>query len=219
MYKVIDVNTWYRKSQYEWFKTFSNPCYGIDLRLDVTDVVKYSKETNTKFFINFIYILTKTLNSVDSMRLRIVNNEVRLYDIINPTYCVSKLSGGFANGKIIMDNDYKNFYDKVKDNMDDIKNDRNIRESYNEEKGLYDDYYFTCLPWLDYNSMSHPIPDNNKESQSCPRVCFGKYVEHNGIYDMAFNLVVSHVLVDGEELSKTLVLLQENLHKIGEFYK
>ncbi|MBR1919706.1 MAG: chloramphenicol acetyltransferase, partial [Spirochaetales bacterium] len=32
-------------------------------RIDVTDLVRYSKMTETKFYINFLYILSKVLNS------------------------------------------------------------------------------------------------------------------------------------------------------------
>ena len=53
MYKVLDIKKWKRYKQYKWFSSFVNPCYGIDATIDVTDVVKYSKTTNTSFFINF----------------------------------------------------------------------------------------------------------------------------------------------------------------------
>ena len=53
MYKIIDTEKWNRKTQYEWFNSFSNPCYGIDIELDVTRIVQYSKASHTSFFINF----------------------------------------------------------------------------------------------------------------------------------------------------------------------
>ena len=85
-YKIIDIDTWNRKSQYLWFNSFMNPTYGIDVKMDVTNLVNYSKKTKTSFFINFLYCLTVALNEVEEFRLRYVNGEVRLYDYINPTY-------------------------------------------------------------------------------------------------------------------------------------
>ena len=41
MYKIIDVKNWKRSKQYNWFSSFSNPCYGIDATIDVTEVVKF----------------------------------------------------------------------------------------------------------------------------------------------------------------------------------
>lgn len=47
MYKVINVENWAKRKNFEWFNTFSNPCYAIDTEIDVTKVVKFSKETKT----------------------------------------------------------------------------------------------------------------------------------------------------------------------------
>lgn len=59
MYKVIDIEKWNRKKQYLWFSTFSNPDYGFNV--DVTNIVNYSKETKTSFFINFLFIVMKCI--------------------------------------------------------------------------------------------------------------------------------------------------------------
>ena len=49
MYKVIDLKTWNKRKQFEWFNTFSNPCYGFNTDIDVTEVVNFSKKTKTYF--------------------------------------------------------------------------------------------------------------------------------------------------------------------------
>ncbi|MDE7095332.1 MAG: hypothetical protein K2O23_02485, partial [Anaeroplasmataceae bacterium] len=54
MYKIIDIKTWNRKKQFEWFNSFANPCYGITIDLDVTEIVTFSKKSKTSFFINFL---------------------------------------------------------------------------------------------------------------------------------------------------------------------
>ena len=43
------------QGQYRWFKTFDNPCYGFDVKMDVSEVVKCSKEKN--LFLLMCYIL------------------------------------------------------------------------------------------------------------------------------------------------------------------
>ena len=56
MVEKIDVEKMDRRKTYEWFKTFKNPTYGVNVNLDVTKLVKYTKETNSSFFINFLFI-------------------------------------------------------------------------------------------------------------------------------------------------------------------
>lgn len=68
----IDVLNLDRKKIYEWFNSFSNPSYGINTRIDVSNVVNYSKDNNLSFFIVFLYLITKSMNEVKEMRMRFV---------------------------------------------------------------------------------------------------------------------------------------------------
>ena len=113
MYKVINLNEFKKRKQYTWFKTFANPCYGFDVKMDVTKVIEYSKKTKTSFFANVLYLITIGLSSVEEMRLREVNGEIRLYDKINPTFTVMTKSGVYENAGFKMIDDYKGFYNKT----------------------------------------------------------------------------------------------------------
>ena len=42
--KEFDVENWYRKSQYEFFKTYEEPFFNITSNLDVTNLYNYCKE-------------------------------------------------------------------------------------------------------------------------------------------------------------------------------
>ena len=45
MYKILKQEDLKNQSQYRWFKTFTNPCYGFDVKMDVSKVVEFSKKT------------------------------------------------------------------------------------------------------------------------------------------------------------------------------
>ena len=62
----------------------------MTVRIDVTDFVQHSKDTETKFYINFLYILSKVLNSRDDYRMGYLwqTDELICYDVINPTQYV-----------------------------------------------------------------------------------------------------------------------------------
>lgn len=218
MYKVINLENFKKRKQYNWFRTFSNPCYGINVKMDITEVVKYTKETKTSFFINILYLITIGLNSVEEMRLREVNGEIRLYDTINPTFTVMTKSGVYENTGFEMIDDYKTFYATAKQVVDHIKNQDFIKETFNDSL-LYNDYYMTCLPWLSIDGMTHPLCDNNYESLSCPRVCWDKYVEVDNKYLMTLNITVNHCFVDGYPLSLAFKNIQENFNNCRNLFK
>lgn len=216
--KKIDINNWPRKQVFEYFKTFSNPCYGFDVEMDIDDVYKYSKETKTSFFINFLFLLTLGLNSVEEMRTRLVNDEVIVYDTINPTYTIETIEGYFENGGNKMIEDYKEFYNVVRKELDDHKYHRvKAQESYNNE--VFDVYYMTCVPWITTVSMCHPIPDKNIQGQSVPRICWSKYYNKDGRMKMMLNITVSHILCDGHQLANTFIKVQEYLDKALDYLK
>lgn len=217
-YTIIDTNNWKRKSSYDWFKTFSNPCYGMNLMLDVTKIIKYSKDTNTKFFINFTYILTQALNKHDPMRLRYVKGDIRLYDEIDPSYIILLDDDTYECSGIINEKDYHKFYKLVEEDILKVKNREKIKEKFNDSSD-FDAYYFTCLPWIDYVSITHPIPDD-LESASVPRIGWGKFkLDDKGHYIMPFNITVSHMLVDGYDLVKAIKTLEVDLENVESILK
>ena len=68
-YRVIDKETYYRKGVFRHFTEDCKCSTSMTARLDVTDLVAYSKKTNTKFYINFLYLLSKALNSRDDYKM------------------------------------------------------------------------------------------------------------------------------------------------------
>ena len=89
-YRIIDKETYYRKGVFRHFTEDCKCSTSITARVDVTELAEWSKKTGTKFYINFLYLLTKVLNSRDDYRLgyRWQTDELICYDQINPTQYV-----------------------------------------------------------------------------------------------------------------------------------
>ncbi len=215
MYKILDKNNFPKRKQYEWFRTFSNPCYGLTVKMDVTSLVEFSKKTKTSFFINALYLVTTGLNSIDEMRMREVRGEIRLYDVINPTFTVMTNTGIYENCGFKMVQDYPSFYKAASTEIEAAKLQDGVKNTFNDSPE-YDDYYITCLPWLSIETMTHPLPDNNHESSSCPRVLWDRYREENGRIVMILNITVNHCFVDGYPLSQAFVNIQQNFDNVDK---
>ena len=182
----IDLDNLPRRKTYDWFNSFNNPTYGLTVKLDVTSLVEHTKKHNESFFINMFYIVVPAITVM-------TKNEI------------------FENVRLINKDNYKEFYEMAKERIDKAKyQDKLNNESYNSTAS-YNEYYITCLPWTDFISMTHPIPED-KSSQTVPRVCWGKYIENNGKYEISLNITVSHVFVDGYHLSKVFNNVQELLN-------
>ncbi len=216
--KEIDIENMDRRKTYEWFKTFKNPTYGVTVNLDVTKLVKCTKETDSSFFINFLFILVKSLNKIPQMRERFVDGKPVEYDICNPGITVLTKNDTFENVRFSYVDNYHDFYIVAKENIDKAKNEEKLTsDSYNLENA-YNEYYITSLPWINFTSVTHPIPEDIS-SLSVPRICIGKFVLHNEKYEMPFNITVSHVFVDGLHISKFLKEMEYSLDNVYDILK
>lgn len=216
--KEIDIQNWDREKTYHWFRTFSNSTYSCNVKMDVTKLVKHVKEKGESFFIDLLYIVVQGLNSVEEMRMRLVDDKPVLYDEIHPAFTVMTKTGTFENVRHKNSTDFQEFYRISSEKLEHAKNQTEIeKEDYNPEN-CYDEYYITCLPWVSFSSLTHPIPDD-KSSQSIPRICWGKYEEQNGKYELMLNITVSHIFVDGYPFSKAFLKIQKMLENVDDILK
>ena len=206
-YKVINTDEWVRKTTFTWFKKFSNPTYCFNVKIDVEDIVNYSKETGASFFINFLYIISRVNNELVPFRLRYIDDQVRLYDRIDATFTVKTTDGSFNNAGVSYTSDYEEFYHLTKEEINKRNGKTDNSQEYN--RWGYDVFYSSCVISIDLEAISQPLDTNNKNSLNVPRIFWDKYRLENGKYIMLLSMTVSHVLVDGEQLSSALNLVRK----------
>ena len=80
--QIVDMEALGRKKHFEWFNSFSDPTFSINLRIDVTKVVRHAKTHGKSFFIELLYLVTEALHSIPEMRMRIKGEDVVIFDMI-----------------------------------------------------------------------------------------------------------------------------------------
>ena len=127
-------------------------------RIDVTDLVHHSKETGTKFYINFLYILSKVLNSREDYRMGYLKetNELICYDVINPIqYIFHEDTETFTLVYTEYDEDYEKFYKTALRDAEEAKKTREYGFDIMNHPNWFD---ASCIPWLSYDSMHLELP-------------------------------------------------------------
>lgn len=215
--KKIDVNNWKRKSPYENFISYTNPVFSLSTRLDVTELYERCKREKTSFFIDFLYIVMKCLNSIEEFRLRILNNEVVLYDEIHPSYIVLTDENVIVTCRTEMSNSYSDFYRKASEDIAVAKKrkDQDSEFNFNKENNCY---YISCMHWVDLVSVSNPYDLKNNDSSSIPRLTWSKFVDESGRKKMMMDISVHHALVDGEPVCRGFIKIQEALNHAEKFF-
>ena len=203
--KKIDIETWDRKKSYLWFSKFSNPTYSLSTKIDITPLINLKNKYRRSFYEDMLYLTVKALNSVPAMRLRVVGDEIIEYDSSDPSFTVALPDGLFDICRTEWNEDPNVFVASVRRDIQQTKLNGGNKE-FGDSK--VDVYYFTSLPWLNFETMTNPIPDD-KESLSIPRICWGKYVKEQEKYYLSLSIQVNHALVDGKPLCDAFTAIQK----------
>ena len=178
-------------------------------RIDVTDLVSRSKETGTKFYINFLYILTKVLNSREDYRMGYLwqTDELICYDVINPTQYVfhedtETCTPVYTN----YDEDYKKFYAGAIKDVEEAKATREYLLNMADHPNWFDASY---ISWLSYDSLNIELPDGYL--YFLPIVNWGRYREENGRLLMPISIRMNHAIADGYLIANVYRLLEQEM--------
>ncbi len=207
-YKVINLDEYYRKGVYRHFSEDCKCSVSMTSRIDVTELYAYSKRTGTKFYINFLYLISRTLNSREDYRMNYLfqTNEVVLYDKINPTQyifhddtetCTPVYTEYYA--------DYNEFYRHCEEDIAAAKQTREYLLD-NNHPNWFDASY---ISWLSYDSLNVELPDGHLYFP--PIVNWGKFREENGKLMMPVSVRMNHAVADGYLIAKVFRILEDEI--------
>lgn len=208
-YKIINKETYYRKGVFRHFSEDCKCSTSMTARIDVTNLVRYSKESNTKFYINFLYILSKVLNSRDDYKMGYLyqTNELICYDVINPTqYIFHEDTETCTPVYTNYDENYEKFYDNVLKDIERAKKTREYMLDMENHPNWFDASY---IPWLSYDSLNIELPDGYLFF--APIINWGKYREENGKLLMPVSVRLNHAIADGYLVANVFRLLEEEI--------
>ncbi len=210
-YKVIDKEKYYRKGVFRHFSEDCKCSTSVTARVDVTALKEYSKRTGTKFYVNFLYILAKVLNSRDDYKMGYLwqTDTLICYDKINPTQyifhddtetCTPVYTEYFE--------DYKKFYENCAKDIEKAKQTREYGLDTANHPNWFDASY---ISWLSYDSLNIELPDGYLFF--APIINWGKYREENGRFVMPVTVRLNHAVADGYLVAKVFKLLEDEIGK------
>ena len=208
-YKVIDIEKYYRNGVFRHFTEDCKCSVSMTARVNVTALVEYSKRRGTKFYINFLYILSKVLNSRDDYKMGYLweTNELICYDVINPTqYVFHEDTETCTPVYTSYSEDYNIFYKNALDDVERAKNDREYKLDIINHPNWFDASY---ISWISYDSMNIELPDGYLFFP--PIVNWGRYRRENDRLAMPVSVRLNHAIADGFLVANVFRLLQKEI--------
>ena len=205
--EVINLNTWNRKSHYEHFRGLKDPYFGVTIPFDVSKTYQFAKANDVSFFGRYLHDCMKAINEVDELKLRIVDEKVVKYDIINASATLMRSNKTFGFSYIEFDEDFNQFLKHLELEKHRIEHSSVLYPLRNDEACIH----CSALPWLNFSGHKEPISGT---LESVPKLAFGKIElkdDEHMIMNVSIN--VNHALVDGYHIGLFSEKFQHYLNK------
>ena len=207
MYEKIDINTWDRRDHYAHFKRMKTPHYMLSANIDVSRLLEYKKERRLSFYLSLIYLVTKTLNSIENFHLRILNGEVVRYDRIETNFT------HIRPGEELFYYHTAPFEGCLEEYV------RRTTEAISTQTTLFGGLgdipnvaYCSCAPTLYATAIGNPGLDNPEDA--IPRINWGKYIKQDGRWLLNISFTANHRFIDGYHLGLFFQTLQEEINQL-----
>lgn len=211
-YRIIDMETWPRKTHWNYYRNLVKAQTSMTKKVDVTDFVRKSHEKNEKISPNLLYIFSKTVNSLDCMKMfALEDGNPAIWDVVHPNFTIFHEDDKTFSDVWIEYNENSEIF---------LKNYSEVIEKYKDKKGIKvredQPANFFCisgLPWVSYDSFTTSTA-GDRPPMLFPVLNYGKYEKMNGRLMMPVSITIGHAAMDGYHEAVFFNLLQENLDSI-----
>jgi chloramphenicol O-acetyltransferase type A len=203
MKKIIDMETYPRRSHFEYFSSLAYPYVGFTANVDVTNILRFARERGGSSFLAILYVAMQAANEIPQLRQRVVDGQIVEFDYCNVGYTVAMPDNTFCNCNVETRMSIEDFFVEAKKRQKEAMEHPGFANPDEDETGLI---FTSCIPWLAFTQCIQPAPipaDYN------PRIVFGKYIREGERTLMPLHIQCNHALVDGYHLSEFYRIFQE----------
>ena len=203
----IDLDTWPRRSVFEFYLPFDKPYFNVCLQLDVTRLItELKKREKTSLWLTYHYLALKAANEIEPFRYRLRQGKVLVHDVINGGTTFMLPNETFT----LLYFDYaapvSKFMEGATKEVDQILNgDWAFRPKHEDDARIH----CTTLPWIAFTSFSHARRWGREDS--VPKISFGKFIKEKDRTLMPFSVEVHHSLMDGLHVGRYIARIEEML--------
>ena len=191
-FQIIDIEQWERKEQFQFFKNYDNPFFGLTADVEVSKLLEYTQARGHSFFAAYLYISQLQVNKIKEFRYRIVDDRVVDYAKISAGSTVLKENEVFTFCYFDYLTSFKAFEAHVLEQIDNCRQPESLLDDQDHNLAQV---HYSVIPWVHFRGLSHPR--NHVIGDSIPKIVFGKYTSSQGLKNMPISVEAHHSLMDG----------------------
>jgi chloramphenicol O-acetyltransferase type A len=207
--KIIELNKWKRKEHFEHFLNYDNPYFGITSEINCSYAYTLCKKNRISFFLFNLHKILKTVNLLESFKLRILNNKPILLESVNVLTTIARTDNYWGYSYLTYTEDFNDFRERALSIIEETKNSNGLM--FEQHKNKIDYIHFSAIPNIHYSSISNAR--TKKYMQSIPKINTGKIIKKNDMLYIPISVNMHHSLADAGDIYLFLSALEVELNK------
>jgi chloramphenicol O-acetyltransferase type A len=207
MKQVLNVAGWARRDQFNFFKQFEEPFFGVCLNIECGIAYQRAKENGHSFFLYYLYQSLAAANKTEPFRYRISGDDVFIYDRVHASPTINRPDGTFGFAYMDFKDSFEEFIQEAQVEIDKVQSSTGLIPAVSGENVIH----FSSIPWLNFTSLSHARKFSFNDS--IPKISFGKMTEVNGRKMMPVAIHAHHGLMDGYHVGQFVDSFQELMNQ------
>ena len=214
MKHIIDIETWERRDNYNFFRGYVSSWTTLSTELDCTFAFPAAKAVKRSFFTCYLYAILRAANEVKEFRFRTdKEGNVACYDKIDMLTPIAVPGRTFYEVRIPYEEDFETFYRQAREIITNIPKDGDpyLVSKQVIDKGDFDVILLSATPNLYFTGIGYTISSIGNPHEY-PLMNVGKAIEREGKLIMPFSFCFNHQFVDGEHVARFIDKIQEHLN-------
>lgn len=202
MKQTIELSSWVRKAQFEFFNAFEEPFFGITADVECDAAYKLCKREGHSFYLFYLHKILLAANQIQEFKYRIEGDCVVLWNHIRIGATVDRADGTFGFAHFEFHHHFTDFAVAAQAEIERVR----CRTDLQASDGNDDIIHFSAVPWVSFTSLSHAR--HFKRADSCPKVATGKLHQQQGKTVMPVSVHGHHALMDGAHVGRFFQVLE-----------
>ncbi|MFC3032350.1 CatA-like O-acetyltransferase [Pseudoalteromonas fenneropenaei] len=209
-YRIIDLNDWPRADHFKFFAAFTRPYFNVCVKVNMKQLYLRCKAEQISFTSAYLYVLNRTINDFEPMRLRILDGQPVLME--NNSLSVVSLAEDETFRFVILESceRFSTFQAQHQQGKQISHQEALFSPRIVANESRLDVSHVSILPWLDFTGFSHASSDGI--CAGIPKCVFGRFDVETGHTPLSID--VHHALMDGLHVAKFIDKLQKNLDEL-----
>lgn len=192
----VDLETWPRRTQYAFFRTFEMPFFNVCSMVPVGGLRAWCKAEGVSFTLASWFACQQAINGIAEFRCRIRGERVFVHDHVRVATTFLNDDSTFRYVHFPYCADFEGFAVGARAAIAAPSTD--IMEAWPD---LDDVIHGSTVPWLKFTGLVHARPRIVVED-SIPKVVFGQVHLSGGVEVMPVSVSAHHAVVDGVHVGR-----------------